>query len=68
MSRRGRSSNDREVQRREEFIDPFSHMKQMMKGFGGFEDDPFFNRSLMNRDFGMIGEDLFKFSDCKILL
>ena len=39
-------------------IDPFTHMKQMMRGFGGFGDDMF---SLMDRSDPF--EDMFKFSN-----
>ena len=35
-----------ELDRFDPFGDPFAHMKQIMKGFGGFENDPFFNRPM----------------------
>lgn len=40
MSRRANSQN-RQVQRIDRH-DPFSGMHQMMRGFGGFSNDPFF--------------------------
>lgn len=40
MSRRG-SSQNKQVQRIDR-MDPFSGMNQMMRGFGGFANDPFF--------------------------
>lgn len=56
--------NDQELQTRETgmMMDPFNEMRQMMRGFGGFDDD--FMRGM--QPFGLGGdpyEDMLKFSD-----
>ena len=48
-------------------MDPITEMRQMMRGFGGFNDD--FMRGM--QPFGMGGdpfEDMFKFSDSILFL
>jgi hypothetical protein len=67
MSRRGnsvRNQDPRAMQvERADRMDPFRHMEQMMMGFGGLNNDPFFN-SMMPFGFGRDPfEDMFKFSD-----
>ena len=48
-------------------MNPYTHMNQIMQGFGGFRDDDFFGG--MMKPFGSDPfEDMFNFSDRKFCL
>ena len=43
-------------------------MKQLMKGFGMFEDDPFFKKPMSFGSMDSEGENMLKFSDSRLIL